>query len=151
MTKHRKNVGWILVFALAIVLVLIPSARGVHNGEWLLGVGLTYMELVLSVGAVVLWMRFLRRYNLFVSAESSVGLGVAIELQIILGLFKWFFVPELLRFDGDPDPRLIDIIGVAFLLGFLVFGLWMLAFRYPESVVREVTLKRGNRAPSDAC
>ncbi len=122
---------------LLIVFLLVPSARGVHNVEWLFGVGLTYFELILSLGLVLLLTHWIPSS---MPVEIALGLGCAVGSQVGLGVLKWLFAPQLLRFEGEPDLAIVEVVGNGCLLGFLVFGLWVLAFRYPKIVARDAAL-----------
>lgn len=118
------------VAALLLVPVLVPGVGGRYDAEWIAGVLITYADLLLVLG--LLWIASRRWPNLGI----GIALGLAIGAEVGLTLAEWRWAPELLHFEAEVPPTLAETIAGAVLFGFMVFGLWVLAVRYPAMLRR---------------
>ncbi len=128
----ERAVGAFLLSVVFIVFALVPASNQGFTGEWVAGGAIAYFELVLGVG--LLWLAFRHRALASIStpAEIVLGLVVAVSFQLSLTLLEWRWAPELFSYSSVAPPTTFQVLSGAVLYGLMIFGLWMLVFRYPR-------------------
>lgn len=124
-----------------IVPAVVPAAEGVHDAEWWLGLGITYLELFV----VLLVTESVSRATAEKQRASVRGIGLGLLLSLgaewALSSAEWLWFPELLVFEGQLPPSYAELVAGAVLFGFMAFAMWVLIFRYPEFVANDAARK----------
>lgn len=124
-----------LLLTVFVVIAIFPAPGG-YNREWLEGVVVTCVELLLLVG--ILFWAFQGRLLTKRPISQQVVLGVLIStgVAVPMTMIPWVYWPDLLIYEGESPLTLPEALGIGLFTGLLGYALWVLIFRYPQIVIQ---------------